>query len=79
MAPAGRAEHRQLEITQEWVNLLPESVEALELAVRLGGDTRRDAVNRALQVYAILLTETHDGGSIAIKRPDGSLEDVEIT
>ncbi len=67
-------------ITREWVGLLPQSVEALEWAMRLGGDTRTDTVNRALQVYAILLTETHDGGgTIAIKRPDGSLVDVEIT
>jgi hypothetical protein len=36
-------------------------------------------VNRALQVYAILLTETHDGGTIAIRRPDGSLVDLEFT
>jgi hypothetical protein len=66
-------------MTREWVGLLPQSVEALEWAMRLGGDTRTDTVNRALQVYAILLTETHDGGTIAIRRPDGSLVDLEFT
>lgn len=75
MAPAG-----QIGVTLEWVSLRPESVQALEWAIRLAGGSRTDTVNRALQLYAILLTEIHDGGgAMAIVRPDGTVMKVDST
>lgn len=40
------------ELTKMTVNLIPKSVEALDLAATLTGDTRTDIVNRAIQLYA---------------------------
>lgn len=47
------------------VNLIPPAVRALEYCVVVTGDTRTDIINRALQLYAAVVTaRTSDGGHI---------------
>jgi hypothetical protein len=48
------------------VNLTPRSSAALDLAVELTGDTKTDAINRALQVYAYLEKVVESGGSVRV-------------
>jgi hypothetical protein len=68
------------DLTKLTVNLVPEAVTALDWAAQLAGDTRTDTVNRALQLYAILMQETCDGsGTVQIRRADGTVADVTIT
>lgn len=43
------------ELTKLIVNLVPAAAEALDRAADLTGDTKTDTVNRALQVYAMVL------------------------
>jgi hypothetical protein len=46
------------------VNLTPRSADALELATKLTGDSKTDAINRAIQVYAYLEHVLSEGGSV---------------
>lgn len=52
------------------VNLIPRASRALEQAVELTGDSKTDAINRALQVYAYLEQVWADGGAILAKNGD---------
>lgn len=56
------------------VNLTPRSARALELATELTGDSKTDAINRAIQVYAYLEHVTSEGGSVHVRE---SAEDSE--
>lgn len=49
------------------VNLTPRSARALELATQLTGDSKTDAINRAIQVYAYLEHVTSEGGSVHVR------------
>jgi hypothetical protein len=49
------------------VNLTPRSAQALELATQLTGDSKTDAINRAVQVYAFLERAIAEGGSIRVQ------------
>lgn len=60
------------EVTRVSVYLTDGSVRALELAVRLTGDTRVDVINRALQVYAFLENARKGGCSFHIRKSDDS-------
>jgi len=53
------------------VNLTPRSSAALELAVRLTGDTKTDTINRALQIYAFLEQVARNGGSLHVREAEG--------
>lgn len=55
------------------VNLTPRSARALEFATQLTGDSKTDAINRAIQVYAYLEHVLSEGGSV-YARPAGDSE-----
>jgi hypothetical protein len=61
------------------VNLSPRAARALETATALTGETKTDAINRALQIYAFLEQVTDQGGSIYTKEgPDANLDRVRL-
>jgi hypothetical protein len=68
-------------LTRVTVNLTPRSVTALDSAVARTGDSRTDTINRALQVYDLVLEllERGDGRSLRLKHPDGEVERIFIT
>jgi hypothetical protein len=68
-------------LTRVTVNLTPRSVGSLENAVKRTGDSRTDTINRALQVYDLVLEllERSDGRSLRVKHPDGETERIYIT
>ncbi len=61
------------------VNLTEKSDRALTRAAELSADKRTDVVNRALQLYTILLEETRTGKPLAFveEAPDKSRLDIE--
>jgi hypothetical protein len=66
-------------LTRVTVNLTQRSSAALDLLTGLTGDSKTDTVNRALQIYAYLEHVVHGGGSIHVRKADGSeLEQVKI-
>lgn len=57
------------------VNLTPRSSRALREAVTVTGDTKTDAINRALQIYAFLEGVWNSGGSVYVRQnPDAEPE-----
>lgn len=57
------------------INLTPRAARALELATQLTGDSKTDAINRAVQVYAYIEHIIANGGSIhAQDSEDSKLE-----
>jgi hypothetical protein len=61
------------------VNLTGRASRALELATELTGDTKTDAVNRALQIYAYMEQITAAGGSVYVKEAgDSELERLKV-
>lgn len=59
-------------LTKLTVNLIPRAADSLELAVKLSGDNKTDAVNRALQMYAYFLNAKEEGSEILIRENDES-------
>lgn len=55
------------------VNLTTRSARALELATRLTDNSKTDAINRAILVYAYLEHIIANGGSIHTKKSDDSV------
>lgn len=55
------------------VNLTQRSASALELTVDITGDTKTDAINRAIQIYAWLEQVIESGGSVLV-RPEAGAE-----
>lgn len=49
------------------VNLTPRACTALELAVKLTGDSKTDTLNRAIQVYAYIMNVTQNGGDLYLR------------
>lgn len=49
------------------VNLTPRSSSALEFAADVTGDTKTDAINRAIQIYAWLEQVIEGGGSVHVR------------
>ncbi len=61
------------------VNLSARAARALEVATELTGETKTDAINRALQIYAFLEQVTVQGGLIYTKEDqDASLERLKL-
>lgn len=61
------------------VNLNPRAARALELVTSLTGDTKTEAIGRALQVYAFFEETTANGGNIYIREgKDAPLQVVKI-
>lgn len=54
------------------VNLTPRSSRALMAVVDLTGDSRTDAINRAIQVYHYIEDVLEAGGEVLIKPKDSS-------
>jgi hypothetical protein len=54
------------------VNLSPRSVAALDELVQITGDTKTDAINKALQVYSFLQTVMHQGGALYTREAPGA-------
>ncbi|MCA2227887.1 hypothetical protein [Nonomuraea aurantiaca] len=52
------------------VNLNERSSRALEEVVTLRGDTKTDAINRALQMYSLIEHILHGGGKIYVQEAD---------
>jgi hypothetical protein len=55
------------------VNLTARAAQALEKVIEITGESKTDAISRALLVYALLHETQHDGGSIYL-RERGSKE-----
>jgi hypothetical protein len=53
------------------VNLAPHTSAALERAAEMTGDTKTDTINRALQLYAMLVEVVADGGAVYIREKPG--------
>lgn len=51
------------------VNLTPRSSKALAAVVDLTGDSRTDAINRAIQVYAFMEEVLNSDGDVLVRRP----------
>lgn len=49
------------------VNLTKRSVEALDKLVESTGETKTDAINKALQVYAFIQEQFDSGGTLYVK------------
>jgi hypothetical protein len=61
------------------VNLTARASRALEIATGLTGETKTDAINRALQIYAFLEQVTADGGSVyAREAADAEMERLKL-
>ncbi len=52
------------------VNLTKRSVEALDALVESTGETKTDAINKALQVYAFIQQQLDSGGALYVKDAD---------
>ena len=63
-AASGRASGALERVT---VNLTPKAARALEQAVEFTGDTKTDAINRALQIYAYVEQVLDRGGSVYVR------------
>lgn len=67
------------QIERVTVNLTQRAVRALETLTRLTGDTRTDAVNRALQVHAFLEQTLAGGGGVQVRRsPESEFERMNV-
>lgn len=64
---------RQNQLTKFTVNLVPKAVASLQEAAQLGGISRSDVVNRALQAYVFLLREQEDGAQILLRDKTGDV------
>jgi hypothetical protein len=67
----GRASAGGSGLERVTVNLAPRSVAALDALVQLTGDTKTDAINKALQVYSYLQGLMHDGGALYVRETAG--------
>ena len=57
------------------VNLTARSSQALDQVVQITGDSRTDAINRAIQVYAFIEEILNEGGVAYVRpSPDADLE-----
>jgi hypothetical protein len=54
------------------VNVTGRAAHALDLVAELTGDTKTDALNRALQIYAYLEQVTARGGSVYVRKAAGA-------
>ncbi|MEO3782310.1 hypothetical protein ABGB12_03200 [Actinocorallia sp. B10E7] len=57
------------------VNLTPKAAQALEALTKSTGDTKTDAINRALQVYDFLDKIIRDGGRVYVQEPGSDVQE----
>jgi hypothetical protein len=61
------------------VNLSPRASRALEIATGLTGESKTDAISRALQIYAFLQQVTEHGGAVyARATADAEMERLKV-
>jgi hypothetical protein len=61
------------------VNLTGRASRALDVATEITGDTKTDAVNRALQIYAYMEQVVARGGSVYVREAeDSDLERIKL-
>lgn len=65
-------------LTKLTVNLVPNAVDAMEHAAAIKRDSKTDTVNRALQLYDMLVTETTKGKEILLRDQAGGVERITI-
>lgn len=58
--------------TKITLNLIPAAARALTLESQLSGHNRTDVVNRAIQVYSMLMDQQRQGKQIHVLDPDGT-------
>ncbi|GII96160.1 hypothetical protein [Sinosporangium siamense] len=74
---AGKRSNAPLE--RVTVNLTARASQALENVVELTGDSKTDAINRAVQIYAFLEQVLSSDGAVYIRAsPDGELERIRL-
>jgi hypothetical protein len=61
---------------QMTVNFIERTSRALELTVRLTGDTKTNTINRAIQKNAFLEAEAARGCVLLMRNPDGTVDEV---
>lgn len=54
------------------IGLTEKTDHALADAIRISRDNKTDSINKAIQVYALLLKTQEDGGAVYIRSHDGS-------
>lgn len=71
------SKHRRASLARLTVHLVPRAVKALEDASQATGDSRTDTINRALQVYALILDAAKDK-TFYIENVDGNLDKFQL-
>ncbi len=72
---AGSSDGGGASLVRVTVNLTPRSMQALEQVSTAVGESKTDAINRALQVYAFLRDVLErESATLMIKHPDGEVE-----
>lgn len=61
-------------LTKVTVNLVPRAVTAMEAACTSTKDSKTDTINRALQVYQLVLELMDGRDHFVVEHPDGSKE-----
>jgi len=61
-------------VTKLTVNLTPRAATALEEAAGINGETKTNAVNRAIQAYAFLTRMMADGWDLVLRDPKEARE-----
>lgn len=56
-------------LTRVTANFVPRAMVALDVAVEVTGDTRTDCLNRAIQVYALIVRCDQLGELVFIENP----------
>lgn len=54
------------------VNLVNRASQALQLVVKITGDSRTDSINRAIQVYAYVVEIDSKGGAIYVRESENA-------
>jgi hypothetical protein len=68
----GRSNGRNGPLERLTVNLTSRASRALDQTTELTGDTKTDAVNRALQVYAYVEKVLAQGGALYVREAEGT-------
>jgi len=71
MANVTNEQRAQSTVERVTVNLTSRAVAALEQVTAITGETKTDAINRALQVYALLHRMQEEGGAIYTREREG--------
>jgi hypothetical protein len=73
---ASRPQHSAAE--RYSVTLVPPAVEAIAELTERTGLSKADVINRAVQIYAYIDTQTRGGADLLLRQPDGTPEKLHI-